>query len=129
MAASAGELKQSLFAQAKGLGFSICGVARCAPPPHAAEFGQWLDRGYDGEMAWLGANKERRTDPQKVLPGARSVIVLAMNYWQGGSTASPRIARYAWGEDYHDLMAERLQKLDAFLTGRGGVQKCYVDTG
>ncbi len=128
--APAGELKDALTARAKALGFALCRVAPCAPPPHAAEFEQWLADGYDGEMAWLAANKERRTDPAKVLPGARSVIVLAMNYWQGADAApGPRIARYAWGDDYHELIAARLKELDAFLSARGGIQKCYVDTG
>jgi len=126
---AAGELKESLAAHAKALGFGICRVTKCAAPPHAAEFEQWLDEGRGGEMAWLSANRERRTDPRKVLPGARSIIVLAMNYWQGGEPGGPRIARYAWGEDYHDLIAERLRKMDALLKERGGVQKCYVDTG
>jgi len=123
------ELKEALAAHAKTLGFGVCRVTKCAAPPHAAEFEQWLDEGRAGEMAWLGANRERRTDPQKVLPGARSIIVLAMNYWQGGEPAGPRVARYAWGEDYHELIAERLRKMDALLKERGGIQRCYVDTG
>jgi epoxyqueuosine reductase len=82
-------------------------------------------------MAWLARNQERRVDPQQVLPGARSVIVLALNYWQGPEPAPPqgKIARYAWGDDYHDLIEKKLEQLDAFLRTAGGVQKCYVDTG
>lgn len=91
-------------------------------------------------MEWMGRGEEKRCDPQMVLPGARSVIVVALNYWQGfraeASTqtmepgaAQGRIARYAWGEDYHDLMLSRLKELDAFLALSGGVQKYYVDTG
>jgi epoxyqueuosine reductase len=86
-------------------------------------------------MEWLERNKERRMDPQQVLPGARSVVVLAMNYWQGeaaetgGAGARGRVARYAWGDDYHDLMEGRLRELDAWLAARGGVQKRYADTG
>jgi len=71
------------------------------------------------------------------LPGARSVIVVALNYFQGDvayrSTATEgatgRIARYAWGNDYHDVVAAKLDKIDNFLRGFGGRQKCYVDTG
>src|SRR5579862_327288 len=121
--------KEALAVEAKALGFALCKVAKCEAPPHAAEFLQWLDRGRGGEMAWLGANKDRRVDPRQVLPGARSVIVLAMNYWQGGEPTGPRIARYAWGNDYHDLIAARLAKLDALLKECGGTQKCCVDTG
>ena len=68
-----------------------------------------------------------------MLPGARSVVVLALNYWQG-RTALPavppgRFARYAWGDDYHDLIDGKLRALDAFLQTRGGRQRFYVDTG
>jgi epoxyqueuosine reductase len=89
--------------------------------------------------------EEKRCDSQKVLPGARSIIVLALNYFQGQqSQPSPtsatlqrgkqtvaigRIARYAWGEDYHDVIGVKLDKIDQFLRGFGGQQKCYVDTG
>lgn len=132
-------MKEALTAHARSLGFDICRVAKCDTPPHAREFEHWLDEGRAGEMAWMARNKDRRTDPQLVLPGARSVIVLGMNYWQGprndearealdGGT-QPRIARYAWGDDYHDLIEERLKALDGFLKEHGGTQKCYVDTG
>ncbi|MEY2482642.1 MAG: epoxyqueuosine reductase [Verrucomicrobiota bacterium] len=83
-------------------------------------------------MEWLARGQEKRCDPQQVLPGARSVIVVALNYWQGERITQPgsgRIARYAWGEDYHDVVLSKLKQLDAFLGDRGGVQKCYVDTG
>lgn len=75
--------------------------------------------------------EEKRCDPDQVLPGARSVIVVAMNYWQGENvSARPgRVARYAWGDDYHDVMLTKLRELDVFLQARGGLQKCYVDTG
>jgi epoxyqueuosine reductase len=86
-------------------------------------------------MAWLARNADRRTDPQLVLPGARSVVVLAMNYFAGEpqSAGAPisdhRIARYAWGDDYHDVIEVKLRVLDSWLTARGGSQRCYVDTG
>jgi epoxyqueuosine reductase len=80
--------------------------------------------------------EEKRCDPHMVLPGAKSIVVLAMNYFQGGAAhrATPaantgRIARYAWGDDYHDLIANKLDKIDEFLRQFGGQQKCYVDTG
>ena len=75
---------------------------------------------------------DKRCDPQLVLSGAQSVIVVAMNYWQGDYSqraGAGRIARYAWGDDYHDVMLEKLREIDQFLAERGGVQKCYVDTG
>ena len=90
-------------------------------------------------MDWLARGEEKRCDPQQVLAGARSVIVVAQNYWQGGRQAEEiavpwrestgKIARYAWGDDYHEVMLPKLKQLDAFLRERGGTQKCYVDTG
>ena len=107
------DLKSELVSRARALGFDICRVAPCAAPPHAAEFGRWLTEGSAGEMAWLERNKERRMDPDRVLPGARYLIVLAMNYWQGGEDSNHgsrrgTFARYAWGDDYHDLIEGRL---------------------
>ncbi len=136
-------MKTALLEQAESLGFALCRIAPCTAPPHAAEFRAWLDEGRAGEMAWLARNADRRTDPQQVLPGARSVIVLAMNYWPGESERHAssdlppsafrlppfRIARYAWGDDYHDVIDAKLRVLDAWLTARGGRQRCYVDTG
>lgn len=128
------ELKSQLVERARSLGFGSCRVARCGPPPHAAEFRRWLEEGHAGEMGWMEKNGDRRSDPELVLPGARSVIVLGMNYWQGGENSTApgvrgKFARYAWGDDYHELIMERLRELDAWLAVNGGVQKCYVDTG
>jgi epoxyqueuosine reductase len=124
-------MKDALVAFAKTLGFDLCRVARCETPPHAEEFVQWLGKGHAGEMDWLSRNRERRTDPQLVLPGAQSVIVLAMNYFKAGNQkpGNGKIARYAWGDDYHEIIKKKLCVLDGFLRGHGGVQKCYVDTG
>jgi len=98
-------------------------------------------------MSYMQRGQEKRCDPQKILPGARSVIVVALNYFQGDVAHAPsqsfgvagraasvegatgRIARYAWGNDYHDVVAAKLDKIDNFLRGFGGRQKCYVDTG
>jgi epoxyqueuosine reductase len=68
-----------------------------------------------------------------VLPGAKSAIVLALNYFQGRrpptAATAARIARYAWGEDYHRIIEKKLHRMDEFLKANGGKQKCYVDTG
>ena len=129
--AAPASLKAEIVARAKALGFDGCRVARADAPRHAGEFREWLGAGAAGEMEWLRRGEEKRCDPSLVLPGARSVIVLAMNYWQGNADPAPagRIARYAWGDDYHDVMLEPLRKLGDFLTEFGGEQKCYVDTG
>jgi epoxyqueuosine reductase len=128
-------LKEQIIERASALGFDSCRIAAAAPPRHGEEFRRWLREGAEGEMDWLVRGQEKRCDPQQVLPGAQSVIVVALSYWQGERPqsqtegASGRIARYAWGEDYHEVMLSKLKELDVFLGDRGGVQKCYVDTG
>lgn len=125
------ERKREVVQRALALGFASCRIARCDPPAHADAFRAWLAAGAAGEMVWMERGAEKRGDPQKVLPGARSVIVVALNYWQGSEPdrRGGRIARYAWGDDYHDVMLPRLRRLDEFLQTHGGVQKSYVDTG
>jgi len=127
---SPAEIKSALLVKAQALGFDDCRVAPALPAAHRALFEQWIAEGKHGDMAWMARNVERRTDPRVVLPGARSVIVLALNYYQGsGPENDYRIARYAWNDDYHDLIEKKLRELDAFLTSQGGTQKPYVDTG
>jgi epoxyqueuosine reductase len=129
------ELKQRLLSFVSEIGFDSCRIAACSSPPHANEFRNWLHEGGQGEMSYMERGEEKRCDPQKVLPGARAIVVLALNYFQGSDkTADPpaatgKIARYAWGDDYHDLIASKLDKIDEFLREFGGRQKCYVDTG
>lgn len=120
-------MKSQLVEVARSLGFDLCRIAAANVPPHADEFRAWLSDGRAGEMAWLARNADRRTDPQLVLPGARSVIVLGLNYFQ----TQPRspIARYAWGDDYHDIIETKLRALEDWLTQQGGSQRRYVDTG
>src|SRR6202011_2615796 len=132
---SAGELKAGLQTLAQDLGFDLCRIAAANPPAHAGEFRSWLHEGAAGEMGYMERGAEKRCDPQIVLAGTRSVIVLALNYWQGAEArreatgATGRIARYAWGDDYHDVIAAKLKRIDEFLEKFGGTQKCYVDTG
>ncbi|HEY4758337.1 MAG TPA: tRNA epoxyqueuosine(34) reductase QueG, partial [Chthoniobacterales bacterium] len=139
------DTRAAVVALARELGFDLCRFAKAAAPEHTVEFRRWLDRGDAGEMDYLARNAKRRCDPREVLSDAKTVIVLALNYFQGinsvtaavsgavnvGNTAAPRgkIARYAWGDDYHKLIERKLALLDKFLTQRGGRQKCYVDTG
>jgi len=135
----AAELKQNLVDFARGLGFDSCRVAVCAPPAHADQFDDWLSAGAHGEMEYMARGEEKRRDPQKVLRGAKSVIVLALNYFHSEpewrladakkTGARGRIARYAWGDDYHNVIEAKLEKIDNFLREFGGAQKCYVDTG
>ncbi len=139
------QLKAQLISFARQIGFDSCRIAACDMPTHASEFRGWLREGAHGEMNYMQRGEEKRCDPQKVLSGAKSIVVVALNYFQGeGSRRSPAsaklrrgrqtaatgtIARYAWGDDYHDVIEAKLDKIDQFLRGFGGQQKCYVDTG
>lgn len=132
MTAAAPTPKDKLVGFARDLGFDLCRIASATAPRHAAEFREWLNDGAAGEMHWMERGAEKRCDPQEVLPGVRSIVVVALNYWQGERphiAGGGRIARYAWGDDYHDTMLKKLQRLAAFLGELGGRQKCYVDTG
>jgi epoxyqueuosine reductase len=133
---SATELKAQLVSRAKDIGFDSCRVARCKSPRHGNAFREWLRDGAHGEMNYMQRGEEKRCDPEKILPGVQSIVVLALNYFQGepnhmprGTGTSGRIARYAWGDDYHELIAAKLGKIDDFLRTFGGQQKYYVDTG
>ena len=80
---TARELKREIVARAKRLGFDSCRIAAAASPRHSAEFRAWLRDGAAGEMDWLARGEEKRCEPQQVLMGVRSVIVVALSYWQG----------------------------------------------
>jgi len=127
-------LKERIAALARSLGFADCRVAAALPAAHREVFEQWIGEGWHGGMEWMARDPARRSDPRLVVPGAQSVIVLALNYWQGAPPAgAPRppfsIARYAWNDDYHDLVEEKLRELRVLLESAGGTQRCYVDTG
>ena len=128
------DVKERVVDLAREIGFDSCRIAQCTPPAHAHEFGEWLNEGAHGEMHYMARAEEKRRDPQNILPGAKSIIVLGLNYFQGetpqsGVATAGRIARYAWGDDYHELIEAKLRKIDNFLREFGGEQKCYVDTG
>ena len=116
-------------------GFDDCRFAKAGTASHAKEFLDWIELGKHGEMAWLERNLHRRCDPREVLPGCRTVICLALNYFPGNNPfpenhpGGYRIARYAWNNDYHDLIEKKLRELDQKLQTLGGTQKFYVDTG
>jgi len=132
---SSEKLKEQLVSFAHEIGFNSCRIAECTAPAHATEFREWLREGAHGEMNYMERGEEKRCDPQKVLLGARSIVVLALNYFQGEQvqasevTAKGKIARYAWGDNYHQVVERKLDKIDKFLREFGGRQKCYVDTG
>jgi epoxyqueuosine reductase len=122
-------LRQRLAASAKELGFDAFGVAPVEADVRADYFKKWIAAGMHGDMAWLARNPDRRTDARKVLPEARSLVVVGLNYYQPHPPAGYRIAKYALGADYHDVILARLQQLCAVMASLGGEQKPYVDTG
>lgn len=127
-------VKANLVRIARSLGFAECRVAVAQPARHGDRFRQWVEDACYGDMAWLAKRVERRIDPREVLPGARSVIVLGLNYFQGtrpaGNAERPGVfARYAWGSDYHDFIEDRLKDLGQYIDEIGGRQRYYVDTG
>src|SRR5207237_683212 len=76
--------EEALVDLTRGIGVESCRIAACSLPAHAKEFGDWLKEGAHGEMNYMARGAEKRRDPQKILPGAKSIIVLAMNYFRGG---------------------------------------------
>ena len=133
---SKSELKARLVSYAQQIGFDSCRIAACTAPTYATEFREWLRDDAHGEMHYMRRGEEKRCDPEKVLLGAQSIILLALNYFQANAPhraaatlKTGRIARYAWGDDYHDVIAAKLDEIDQFLRDFGGDQKCYVDTG
>jgi epoxyqueuosine reductase len=123
-------LETLIKAQAFGLGFDLVGITMLGPVETAAAFDAWIARGYAGEMAYLPRNAEKRRDTRLPFQGATRAIVVAMNY--GGAESSGPVARYARGEDYHDVMLDRLAQLHRWIDeqiGRHVPGKAYVDTG
>jgi epoxyqueuosine reductase len=129
----------AIKAQARELGFDLCGVAPAEDFPELRFLREWLDRGYAGEMAYMARSADRRADVRAVLPGARSVVVTGTLYNTvppyGDAETPPdvaRISRYAWGDDYHDVLRTRLDALAAWMRVRSPDPfdaRAYVDTG
>jgi epoxyqueuosine reductase len=123
-------LEEKLKAQAYGLGFDLAGITTLGPMETAPAFDAWLTKGYAGDMAYLQRGAEKRSDSRLPFAGAKSAIVVGLDY--GGRQPAGPVARYARGDDYHDLMTARLTELHRWLeleVGRAVAGKAYVDTG
>jgi epoxyqueuosine reductase len=126
-------------ARAAELGFDVCGIAPVADHRELAFMREWLARGYAGEMHYLHRTAERREDVRRVMPSARSVVCLGTVYntdrpysTEIAGASQALVARYAWGEDYHEVIRERMGALVAWMreqSGRGFEARAYVDTG
>src|SRR5262245_29437445 len=125
--------------RARELGFDACGIAPVGDLPELHFFRDWIARGYAGSMAYLERSADRRAGVDRVMPSARTVIVTATLY----NTAYPystecadpsraQIARYAWGDDYHDVIGARLDALVAWMRANAQLPfeaRAFVDTG
>ncbi|MGQ9488256.1 MAG: tRNA epoxyqueuosine(34) reductase QueG [Armatimonadota bacterium] len=136
MSRSLRNLSDSIRDQARTLGFDLVGIAPVLPPAHALFFRQWLAQGFAGEMRYLHRTADARCDPRLVLPGAKSAVVVGLNYTPAVSpvTEDPMratFARYALGKDYHETMKHKLQELLGFIRQQVGdcQAKVYVDAG
>ena len=129
-------LRRALGERAGGLGFDLCGVARAGRLERDAEaLAAWLRRDYHASMAWMARHAETRSDPTRLLPGCRSVVVVAKNYWPGEREAvvpegRGKVALYARGRDYHKVLSRGLKELAAWLEAETGEPcRAFVDTG
>ena len=128
----------ALRAEAARLGFGRVGIVAAAPPPHHEAFRGWLTAGLAGVMEpWLARHEPLRQSLEAILPGARTVVMLAIDHGRGAGPGSEplaaghgRVARYARGDDYHDLLRSRLNTLAAWLEARvpGGRARGVVDS-
>ncbi len=130
---------EEIKAKARALGFDACGIAPADDLPELRFLPRWLERGYAGSMTYLARSAARRADVRNVLPSARTVIVTATNY----NTDRPyslecveperaHVARYAWGDDYHEVIGRRLDELLAWMRRESEEPfeaRVYVDTG
>jgi epoxyqueuosine reductase len=135
------DLKQSIKDKARQLGFILAGVTIPDPPPHYSTFEGWLAQGRHGTMQYLATEKARasRADPKQILPECKSILVLATPYTHpspsrrgDGGEVGVRIASYARGADYHDVLPTRMKELVHFIEEQVGGpvrNRYYTDTG
>ena len=136
-------IKEAILAKANQLGFPLVGVTVPEPPEHISIYQRWIEQGYHGQMAYLATDRAltQRANPREILPGCRSILVLGAPYpiskpVKGKSNPaeklSGRVASYAWGADYHDVLLKHLEELAQFIVTRtppGTTYRWYTDTG
>lgn len=123
-------LKDKIKAEASRLGFFVCGFARAEPVSEAMRrhYLGWLADGRNADMAYLGNNLDKRFDPRLLMPGVKTIVVVAQNYFPARRLAEgePQIADYALGLDYHDIVKQKLRQL-AVTVGIADY-RAFVDT-
>jgi epoxyqueuosine reductase len=135
-----GRRSANLKEHALQLGFQKVGIVRAEPlSDEAARLRNWLEHGYHGEMKWMAREPQQRTDPRRIFPEARSVVVVALNYYtphehdvsarvgtasdserirderRADRTVTGKVSRYAWGDDYHDIVGDKLRELLSWM--------------
>jgi epoxyqueuosine reductase len=130
------KLTERIKSKASELGFTNIGIARAELlKEEAKHLDTWLSLGYQASLQWMEREPEKRTNPQIILPGAQSIVCVGMNYYSpeehSENSEIGKISRYAWGEDYHLILSEQLEKLLEFiqLEVPEAAGKFYVDTG
>jgi epoxyqueuosine reductase len=129
------QLKQAIKEKARQLGFILAGVTSCEPPAHYTIFENWLENRHHATMEYLASDRSRirRADPQQILPECKSILVLAFPYTPLSKNKSEfKIAAYALGDDYHDVISPRLQEIVSFIEEQIGhpiPNRYYTDTG
>lgn len=119
-APTASQLTARIKDRALELGFDKVGIVPATPlASERVRLEEWLRRGFHGEMNWMARDPEKRADPRLSMPDARSVVVVALNYYtshqHSGDPATGKISRYAWGDDYHDVVGGKLKRLLAWI--------------
>jgi epoxyqueuosine reductase len=133
MSASAKHTRQ-IREEAQRLGFGLVGFAKAERMDEEAQkLENWLNQGYQGQMSYLENHFELRVDPRKLVPGAKSVISLAYNYYnpeKQEDPEAPKISMYAYGKDYHFVVKDKLKSLLAFIRENIGEVdgRCFVDS-
>ena len=130
------QLTETIKQRAYDLGFCKVGIARADRlSQESGRLNDWLRRGYHGTMRWMESKLEKRADPRNILPGAKSVLSVALNYYTDARHADDasigKVSRYAWGDDYHDVLTQLLDKLleQIRTIEPSAVGIAYVDTG
>lgn len=133
------EITKAIRTKARDLGFDLVAVSPARNYPESQYYKEWLARGYEGEMGYMRNTHDKRADIQNVLPGAKSVICCAINYnsdfpysTELNHNSRGWISRYAWFDDYHEILIEMLNELNQYLYAIITIpfnSKYYVDTG